>query len=67
MTCKKMICMTRIKKAICRVLLPIVGKWENRMWRVLYQRPRRYCKCVGDKEFLHHLKNNFPNKDQFND
>ena len=67
MICKKIFCMKRLKKAICRVLLPIVARWENRLWKVLYQRPRRYCVCVSDKEFAYHVKNNMPNKDQFND
>jgi hypothetical protein len=59
------ICMHKIKKAIARILLPRVSRWENKLWRILYQRPRRYCKCITDKEFLDHVKNNFSNKDQF--
>jgi len=36
------------------------------MWRELYARPRRYCKCVTDKELIDKIKNNMPNKDMFN-
>ena len=61
-----MICIHKIKKSIYRFLLPIVGKWENKMWRELYARPRRYCKCVTDKELIDKIKNNMPNKDMFN-
>jgi hypothetical protein len=58
-------CIHKIKKAIARILLPIFSRWENKLWRVLYARPRRYCKCVPDKEFVEQVKNNMPNKDMF--
>ena len=58
-------CINKIKKAIARILLPIFSRWENKLWRVLYARPRRYCKCVTDKEFVKQVKNNMPNKDMF--
>jgi hypothetical protein len=58
-------CIHKIKKAIARILLPIFSRWENKLWRVLYARPRRYCKCVTDKEFVEQVKNNMPNKDMF--
>jgi hypothetical protein len=28
--------MRRIKKALARFLLPIVARWENKLWRYLY-------------------------------
>ena len=60
-------CKHKIKKAIARILLPIVSKWENKLWRVLYARPRRYCKCVTDEQLIQAIKSNMPSKDQFND
>lgn len=58
-------CIHKIKRAIYRILLPIIGKWENKMWKELYARPRRYCKCLTDKDFVKAIKEQFPNKDQF--
>lgn len=43
-------CMHKLKRAIYRFLLPIVGKWENKMWRELYARPRKFCKCLNKKD-----------------
>ncbi len=60
-----MICIHKIKRAIYRILLPIAGRWENKMWRELYARPRRYCKCVTNKDIVNKIKNNMPNKDMF--
>lgn len=42
--------MYKIKRAIYRFLLPLVSKWENRMWRELYARPRKFCKCLNKKD-----------------
>ena len=61
-----MICIHKIKRAIYRILLPIAGRWENKMWRELYARPRRYCKCVTNKDIVNMVKNNMPSKDMFN-
>jgi hypothetical protein len=51
-----------IKKAICRFLLPYVSRWENKLWREVYARPRKYCKC---SDMIEKIKNNMPSKDMF--
>ena len=58
-------CIHKIKKAIARLLLPTISKWENKLWRILYARPRKYCKCVTNKDIIEAIKNNMPNKDMF--
>ena len=58
-------CIHKIKKAIARLLLPTIGKWENKLWRILYARPRKYCKCVTNKDSIEAIKNNMPNKYMF--
>lgn len=58
-------CIHKIKKAIARLLLPTISKWENKLWRILYARPRRYCKCISDKEFVKAIKSQSPNSEMF--
>lgn len=35
-----------IKKFFARKLLTLVSRWENKLWKYLYSRPRKYCSCV---------------------
>lgn len=38
-------CFFKCKKFFLKFLLKIVGRLENKLYREVYLRPRRYCKC----------------------
>lgn len=57
----------KLDRKISRWLLTYSSRLENKLWRKLYARPRKYCKCITDEEFVQTIKNQFPNKDMFKD
>jgi len=50
-------------------LLTYVSRLENRLWRKLYARPRKYCKCRSNQKdeglFEQFIKGTLPCKDMF--
>lgn len=38
-------CFFKCKKYILKKLLKYVSIWENKLYREVYLKPRRYCKC----------------------
>ena len=55
-------CIYNIKKSICKFLLPYISRWENKLWRVVYAKPRKYCRCT---EMMEKIRTNMPSKDMF--
>lgn len=45
-----------MKRWLCKILLPIIARLENKLWRVVY------VKKVSTKDFNKHL---MPNKDDY--
>jgi len=38
-------CLFKCKKYILKKLLKYISRLENKLYREVYLRPRRYCKC----------------------
>ena len=64
-----MICyMNKVQRYILNKLLTVVSRLENKLWRMLYTRPRKYCKCQSEKEkglFEQFIEGTLPCKDMF--
>jgi len=65
-----MICYTnKIQRYILNKLLTVVSRLENKLWRMLYTRPRKYCKCQTKQKdeglFEQFIKGTLPCKDMF--
>jgi len=52
-----------LKKYIFSKLLILVSRLENKLWKLVYIKPRKYCMC----DFTKKIKNQSPNPGMFDE